>query len=820
MNLKTTLTAIISCLIIATVGILCYVFWPAAKSTIDGSKYYTADDVQNAYDNGYTDGCNTETELTSQVKYYKDLVDNYYIQVTDLNSEITNLTTTNTNLQSQVDTLTTTKTELETQVKTLEQTKSDNEKTISENETTISSLKNSVSEKTQTISNLNSQIDSLNTQIDTLNSQIATDEETIETKNNQISDLEAQVKTLQSQVTDKTNEIAILNNTITSLQNSNTQLEKTNSANAETIATLNSQVTSLNNQVNNLLAQVSKNSDTVSSLNSKISQLEKSVAYYEQYISQLESGEQVVATFVYDGSVYNVQILAKGATASVTTPTSTDYVIFNNWTVNGEAVDLSSYTISTNTKFVADITYKYAVTFVSDDTTIDTQIVTAGDYATAPTAPTKTGYTFDGWAINNTITDVATNAISANTTFTAKFTKLYTVTFVNDDTTLSTQSVRAGAYATAPTMESTTYKVFNGWKVNGAFVDTSSYPIYSDTSFVADVTTKYDVAFVADGKTVSSSIVASGSYITAPTNPTKDGYDFDGWTIDNIVTDVATNAITADTTYTAKFTKLYTVEFMYEDTTISTQTIRNGEYATAPTVESTTYKVFNGWKTSSVTTDPTTFAVYANTVFTADITYKYAVTFVSDDTTIDTQIVTAGNYATAPTDPIKDGYEFDGWSIDGENVVDITTTEITANTTFTAIFKVAYAGTVLSETTVTVGPGFVYDAKDYVKSMFGDDAIDTISYDLELYKSTGNSYYVNAYKVTIYAYNPDYTQYTKVMYISPENNGKTLDEANLVLAAIFGVTDKDLAASLGGMNALVADSYDKLLTKIKTYTNS
>ena len=81
MKLKATIISIISVLIVGLTAILLYCFWPAIKGTVDNSKYYTQEELQESYDKGYEDGCKTETELTGQVKYYKDLVDEYYVQV-------------------------------------------------------------------------------------------------------------------------------------------------------------------------------------------------------------------------------------------------------------------------------------------------------------------------------------------------------------------------------------------------------------------------------------------------------------------------------------------------------------------------------------------------------------------------------------------------------------------------------------------------------------------------------------------------------------------------------------------------------------------
>lgn len=73
-----------------------------------------------------------------------------------------------------------------------------------------------------------------------------------------------------------------------------------------------------------------------------------------------------------------------------------------------------------------------------------------------------------------------------------------------------------------------------------------------------------------------------------------------------------------------------------------------------------------------------------NTTFTALFRVdKFTVTFKNGDTTVDTQEVQNGGYATAPT---FDSETFMGWTADGSTVVNLSTYKITANTTFTAKF--------------------------------------------------------------------------------------------------------------------------------------
>lgn len=573
------LVSVGSILIVALVGILIYCYWPAITGTVNNNKYYTQEDVQKAYDDGYADGNKSESELTTKYEYYKSLVDDYYVQVTTLNEEINKLSNDNASYSTQVKNLTTQKTNLQTQVDNLTSIKEANESTIAD-------------------------------------------------LNNQITNLQSQVKNLTNSSEDKSEQIGNLNTQISNLQNTVSQLQNTNKMNLDTITSLNNQISSLNAQISEMTENSQNYTGKINALNSKISELQKSIAYYEAYIAQLENAEQVVATFEFDGSVYNIQIVNKGSKLSVVTPTSTEYKIFNGWKVNGQAIDLNTFTITTNTKIVADITYKFDVKFKVENEIVSNQIIVKDNFASLPSNPTKDGYAFDGWSLNgvNVISDIATKPVTENTTYIAVFTKLHTVTFVYENETKSTQTIRNGELAKNVSITNTDYKVFNGWKVDNKFVEVSSYAIYNDITFIADITYKYDVRFKVDDAIYNSQIVTKNEYATLPTNPTKDGYEFDGWSVNgvDILTDIATTKVSENITYLAVFTKLYSVQFVNDGVTLSSQIVRNG------------------------------------------------------------------NCASLPSSPSKYGYNFGGWSLNGTDIVsNIETKPVTENTIYTAIFHVA-----------------------------------------------------------------------------------------------------------------------------------
>ena len=138
----------------------------------------------------------------------------------------------------------------------------------------------------------------------------------------------------------------------------------------------------------------------------------------------------------------------------------------------------------------------------------------------------------------------------ANMTYTVTYTEpvakpTYTVTFKDwDGTTLKTQTVEEGSSATAPSNPSRDGYNFTGW-------DTSFNNITSNLTVTAQYSIKsYTVTFKDwDGSVLKTQTVNHGSAVTAPNNPSRDGYEFTGW-------DKDFSNITSDLTVTAQYNKL------------------------------------------------------------------------------------------------------------------------------------------------------------------------------------------------------------------------------------------------------------------------
>lgn len=300
-------------------------------------------------------------------------------------------------------------------------------------------------------------------------------------------------------------------------------------------------------------------------------------------------------------------------------PTKTGY-IFAGWTLNGNSFDF-------NTKITGSITLKavwiagdYVVKFNSNGgSSVLSQAVSYNGTVTKPANPTRTGYTFSGWTLNGESFDFNTK-ITNNITLTATWTiNKYTVAFDSDGgSSVASQTVNYNAYATVPTAPTKTGYTFGGWALNGSIYSFSSSKVTSNITLKATwVLNKYTVTFDSDGGTsIASQTVSHNGVATQPTNPTKTGYTFNGWTLNganyNFSTKV-TGAITLKASWTIN---KYTVTFKDDNNVVATQTVSYNGTATNYTGVSKIGNRLAYWKLGDNKYDFST-KVTSNTTLTA-----------------------------------------------------------------------------------------------------------------------------------------------------------------------------------------------------------
>ena len=175
---------------------------------------------------------------------------------------------------------------------------------------------------------------------------------------------------------------------------------------------------------------------------------------------------------------------------------------------------------------------------------------------------------------------------------------------------------------------------------------------------------EYTATFNSDGgSAVANATIYHDGVVTAPANPVKAGYVFDGWFLDGATTPYDfTTPVTGDVTLVAKWTmNRFTVTFTDG---VASQTLDYGAKVTKPTDPTKAGFTFGGWLYGVTPFDFENTVVTSNMALTAVWTpASVTVTFDLNggSGTADAQTIIVGAYAKKPANPTKEGYVFAGW---------------------------------------------------------------------------------------------------------------------------------------------------------------
>ena len=271
---------------------------------------------------------------------------------------------------------------------------------------------------------------------------------------------------------------------------------------------------------------------------------------------------------------------------------------------------------------------------------------------------TRTGYTQTGWAtVDGGEKVYGLDAVytqnEALTLYPVWNTNQYTITFdTNGGSEIAPITQDYGTAITVPSNPTREGYTFIGWdKAIPATMPAENVTITAKWEI-----NQYTITFdTAGGSTVAPITQDYGTAITAPANPTKEGYTFIGWDKAIPATMPAENV-----TITAKWkVNSYTITFdTVGGSEIAPITQDYGTAITAPADPTREGYAFIGWDMEIPTTMPA-----ENMIVTAQWEInRYTITF---DTAGGSEIASItqdyGTQITAPADPTREGYTFVGW---------------------------------------------------------------------------------------------------------------------------------------------------------------
>ena len=343
------------------------------------------------------------------------------------------------------------------------------------------------------------------------------------------------------------------------------------------------------------------------------------------------------AKFYVEGSLYATVPTAYGAAVvPPATPLKTGYT-FVSWSPelgtmgDGEQIYSAIFTIGV-----------YQARFYVDGelyASISTEYQAA---IQPPVNPVKSGYTFNSWS------PAVGNMGPGDMTFNAQFTaNTYNARFYVDGSLYSTKPTVFGQQIQLPAPPTKSAYIFTGWTPSVGIMGAADIRFDAVWELLT-----YKADFMVAGQLYASVKTVPGAAIVPPTDPTREGYTFDGWL--NIPAAMPDNDIQIDSLW---LINSYQAVFKVDGSVYASQTINYGAPVNPPAPPVKTGYTFQGWNPVP-TTMPAANTTY-NAVYTANI---YNASFYVDGVLYQTVPTAYGAAIVLPPNPAKTGYVFQNWA--------------------------------------------------------------------------------------------------------------------------------------------------------------
>lgn len=240
----------------------------------------------------------------------------------------------------------------------------------------------------------------------------------------------------------------------------------------------------------------------------------------------------------------------------------------------------------------------------------------------------------------------------------------YNVFFETDGgSSVKSQIVEEGNQVKKPDDPTKTGYMFIEWTYEGKTYDfslgvTSDLTLKASWTKVEEDVETFIVKFETDeGTTIPNQIIKKGEKVIKPDDPVKQGYTFEGWTLNDVV---------------------YNFE-----TVVEKNIVLKAKWKKNETPNNTTTAPANNNNNNNSSNNGTNNNNNSSTNPPTPATKKYTVTFNSNNgTAVSSQTVKEGGKANKPANPTRNGYTFAGWTLNG-NTYDFNSA-VTGNITLVA----------------------------------------------------------------------------------------------------------------------------------------
>ena len=340
-------------------------------------------------------------------------------------------------------------------------------------------------------------------------------------------------------------------------------------------------------------------------------------------------------------------------------------------------------TVTEDVTVIAKFVKLHTVAFVDwDKKEISTQQVKNGAQATAPADPTREGYEFLGWlsSVNGQVMnamDINATAVTADITYTAQYkggTHKVTLVAEHGEIEVLNGNIDLNAVPDNTKLTLLAYSTEGGYLFDHwtNYNEETGLVVTSDTTVTAHfVMQTYTVTFLDWDETIlKEETVDWGGKVTAPADPTREGWTFTGWDTNEYI-EVYDN-ITVRAQYEQNAV-VHTLSFVdWNGELIIEVKVVDGDNPFVPENPTREGYTFIGWL-SSETSEIMSALEIGNNFAYSDVTYTaqyeksviyHTVTFLdwNGDELLKEQVEDGKDAKGPETEPTRDGYEFTGWS--------------------------------------------------------------------------------------------------------------------------------------------------------------
>jgi uncharacterized repeat protein (TIGR02543 family) len=413
----------------------------------------------------------------------------------------------------------------------------------------------------------------------------------------------------------------------------------------------------------------------------------ENITLYARWIIPIEdSGFQFIVTFETNGGSLIESITGNQDTQvnEPSLPTRTGHT-FEGWYLD------ESFSESANFPFTigdSDLTIyarwsinTYTITFnTTQGTAVDSITAEFDANLQAPTAPTRTGYTFNGWFIDSglltSFSFVNASMPGNNLTLFASWTpNAITINFnLNGGTseiTSITQDVDTDL--DAPTAPSQTGHNFDNWVLDDdpdTIFEFETMPAENITIRAIWIINQYTISFESNQGTEVLAITQNfGTNVDIPNAPIREGYRFDDWASDiNLTSPYEFGTMPAEniTLYAIWIINQYTISFVSNGgSSINPINDDFGSDITEPEPPTREGYTFDGWFSNEALTEVYEFSSIPAeniTLYAKWLINSYTISFESlGGSLVDPITQDFNTTLTGPINPTRNGFTFAGW---------------------------------------------------------------------------------------------------------------------------------------------------------------